>query len=398
MGDFYDDLVSQGQSPRPVYRPTGNHPQGWEPGLVMEGESGTLQTGPLTCAPNDWNDLLAVWGLDPQKYEVIEPVQYRAWDANVGDGVIQRMFYYRASVQSRLVGGRDVDEIFEQIKFYKPRKPAVTSGEKAFVWCIADLQIGKGDGDGTPGTVQRFIDGIASIKARVADLRAIGRSLGSLYVLGLGDCVENVSGHYATQQFTADLNMTEQVRVIRRLIVRAILELAPLFDRVVMVAVPGNHGEAIRHKGKAITNAADNWDVECFTAAYEVISQHPDYGHVSLYVPQGNNLDLTVDIAGTITTLAHGHQFPSGTGKMSGAQRWWADQAHGMQQAGEATLLLAGHLHHFKAERTGYKTFIQAPALDGGSEWWRNLTGSATPPGILTLVVGGGNWHDLEIL
>lgn len=398
MGELFNDLVSQGQSPRPVYKPQGHHPQGWEPGLVMEGESGTLQTGPLTRTPNDWNELLAVWGLDPEKYEVIEPVQYRAWDANIGGGEIKRMFYYRARIQSRLVGGRDVEEIFETIKHYKARRPDVTSGELAFVWCIADLQIGKGDGDGTPGTVQRFLDGIAAIKKRVADLRQVGRSIGTLYVAGLGDCVENIAGHYATQTFATDLNMTEQVRVIRRLIVRGVFELAPLFDRVVMLAVPGNHGEAVRHKGKAITPAADNWDVECFTAAYEVISQHPDFGHVSLFVPEGNNLDLTVDMAGTIVTLAHGHQFPAGNSKMCGAQRWWADQAHGMQQPGESTLLLSGHLHHFKIERTGFKTYIQAPSLDGGSEWWRNLTGSNTPPGILTLVVGDGNWQDLEIL
>lgn len=398
MSELYDELISSGTVPNRPMRPPTAHPHGWEPGLTWDGDSGVLNTGPLDAPPDKWDHLLEIWNLDPAECEVLEPVQFRAWDANVGDGVIKRMFYYRASVISRRKASADVEEIIDQIRFYKPRFPDERGGEKAFVWCIGDLQIGKGDGDGTPGTVNRFIDRIAAVKERATQLRSLGRDIGTLYIAGLGDCVENVSGHYAAQTWTADLSMTQQVRVIRRLLVRATLELAPLFDNVVMAAVPGNHGEAVRKKGKAITEAADNWDVECFTAAYEVISAHRDYDHVKLFVPKGNDLALTLDMAGTITTLAHGHQFNGGSAKRCAAMNWWMQQAHGMQTHGDSTLLLAGHLHHFRVEQTGLKTFIQVPALDGGSEWWTNSTGQECPPGMVTLVVGDGKWQDLEIL
>ena len=77
---------------------------------------------------------------------------------------------------------------------------------------------------------------------------------------------------------------------------------------------------------------------------------------------------------------------------------WWAQKAHGMQPAGDSTLLLAGHLHHLRVEQGGAKTFIQAPALDGGSDWWRHTTGQDAAPGVLTMTVGGGGWDDLRVL
>jgi hypothetical protein len=97
-------------------------------------------------------------------------------------------------------------------------------------------------------------------------------------------------------------------------------------------------------------------------------------------------------MAGTVVGLAHGHQF---RGK---AVDWWMKQSHGMQDIGEATLLLSGHLHHLRVEQSGAKTFIQSPALDGGSTWFQNSSGQAAPAGMLTLTVGGGGWSDLLIV
>lgn len=396
---LYEDIAAAGAGPDEVQGVRGKHPNGWEPGLEMNGPTGTLTTAPLTVAPN-WTELLKVWDLDPEQYEVLEPVQYRAWDTNMGEGVVQRMFYYRATIVTRRVGGADYDALVDEVRSWKPRKPAVNAGGPlSFVWVIADLQVGKSDGDGTEGIVKRYLQGIEDIKARVKELRRQGREIGTLYVCGVGDCIENVKGHYAQQAFRADLNLTQQVRVMRRLILRAVKELAPLFDKVVIAAVPGNHGEATRNEaGKSDTDFSDNWDVEVFSSAYDALKENPAFDNVTFIAPRGQELTLTLDISGTITTLAHGHQFPSGNGKQTGAEKWWADQAHGMQQAGESVLLLAGHLHHLCIKRQGRKTFLQAPALDGGSDWYRAISGMDSPPGIVTLVVGEGDWRDLAIL
>lgn len=69
-----------------------------------------------------------------------------------------------------------------------------------------------------------------------------------------------------------------------------------------------------------------------------------------------------------------------------------------MRTVGDATLLLTGHYHHLRVEQPGAKTWIQAPALDGGSDWWTNTSGQHSAPGTLTLVVGQGGWDHLRVL
>ena len=85
------------------YRPSvmTRHPSGWEPGVAWDGDSGTLTSQPLDAEPNDWAELLSVWDLDPAVFEVVEPVQYRAWDAPDGEGGLRRLFYYKATIRYR---------------------------------------------------------------------------------------------------------------------------------------------------------------------------------------------------------------------------------------------------------------------------------------------------------
>jgi hypothetical protein len=60
-------------------------------------------------------------------------------------------------------------------------------------------------------------------------------------------------------------------------------------------------------------------------------------------------------------------------------------------------MLLAGHLHHLRVDRES-RTFIQVPALESESTWFRHRAGGVSEPGIVTAVVGGGSWHSLEVL
>jgi hypothetical protein len=76
---------------------------------------------------------------------------------------------------------------------------------------------------------------------------------------------------------------------------------------------------------------------------------------------------------------------------------WWAEQAHGMQPAMHATLLLSGHYHHLRVVCEGSKTHIQVPAMDGGSGWFRNLKGHDSAPGLVSFIVRDGGWSGFEI-
>jgi hypothetical protein len=61
-------------------------------------------------------------------------------------------------------------------------------------------------------------------------------------------------------------------------------------------------------------------------------------------------------------------------------------------------LLITGHYHHLRVTQSGRKTWLQAPALDNGSEWWARETGATSPAGLLTLTVGRGGWDRLRVL
>jgi len=109
----------------PVQRET--HPSGWEPSVTWDGANGVLSTGPLEAEPDAaiWDVLINDWGLNPTTTEVVDgTVQVRGWDANVGKGVIKRMFYYRASIRARgdVEQRADINEIITSIRKLKPAK------------------------------------------------------------------------------------------------------------------------------------------------------------------------------------------------------------------------------------------------------------------------------------
>lgn len=377
-------------------------PRGFEPGVAWDGNVGELSTGPVTSQPASWDDLLEMWGLDPAEVEIVEPVQRRSWDAAVGGGLVQRLSYFKAGIRRKRAGGPDLDGLIEEIRCHS-LKPKWTSPDEepvAFMLLSGDLQAGKGDGDGTEGMVRRFLAGIESGVARLGELQKT-RPVGPIYLPWLGDCIEAVRGHYAQQTFTVQLSLTEQVRLIRRMMLRQIKAFAPLASRIVVPVTGGNHDESTRSDaGKSMTNLSDNWALDIGASVADILAENPDaYGHVSIVLPRPERLDITLDVEGTVVAFAHGHQFASGR---DGWQKWWAGQSLGNQPAGEAQILVAGHLHHLRVDQPGPRTFIQIPALDGGSDWWLAKNGQDAPPGIVSMLVGKhagpSGWSDLAIL
>jgi predicted phosphodiesterase len=373
------------EEPKPSQR---THPQGWEPGVAWNGKEGTIVTGALPAenAPN-WDTILRVWGLDPDKFQVVEPVLFNVW----GDPLGQLNRQWKGKVIQRTVSeDADMERMIQEIKKHKFAKPVIREEGLAMLVAISDLQLGKGEGGGTAGIVARFLAGISEVEARWKELVKTGRPLSRLVVVGLGDVVESCDGHYDMQAFQTDLDRREQITVARRLLVKAITSWARFAPEVIVAAIPGNHGEN-RRGGKAFTTFGDNDDVAVFEQAAEVVRANPDYDHVKFAFPK-NDLTMTLDVCGTIVGMAHGHQF------RGNPLTWWAKQALGLQRTGDSSLLLAGHLHHLVVQQSGARTFIQAPSLDGGSQWFTETQGASAPAGILTLTVGGGYWDDLRVL
>ena len=301
--------LKQFAKPVPEIKP----PAALKPGVDWDGVDVEITSEVLDGPNPDWDSILTKWGYDPKIHEIIEPVKVSQWEVLTADGAVQPLYSYKAGVRTR-AGVKDTSyaDLVREIKKYRKPKREAPEGDQAFVVCLADWQLGKGDGDGVAGTVERILSAIDGVEDRIIELRKIGRKLGKLYVVGLGDMIEGCDGQYTAQTFTVELNRREQIRVCRRLVRDAIMRWAKHFPEVNVIAVPGNHGEN-RKNGRLYTDRGDNDDVAVFEAVSDIFAANPEaFGHVSFYLPE-NDTSVIMDICGTPVGFTHGH-IPSGSG------------------------------------------------------------------------------------
>ena len=382
----------------------GNHPKGWEPRIDTSKKEIVSKPQKKAGNPQDhrWDKYLEELGFNPDEFEIIEPFEIRSWDSNTENGK-DTFYYYKAKTVSKYaVNDRDFDfkALLSEIKKSKPKAQTI-KGKSSMIVCLSDWQMGKRDGDGTKGIVARIEQMIPDVTARIKELRKSGVDLAHLYVVGLGDIVEGCDGFYPMQEHSVEYDLRRQKMIARRLLVKSLKEWAPLFKNVVVACVPGNHGEN-RKNGKAFTTFGDNFDVAIFDEAAEIFQENPAYKHVKFVIPE-NDLWLTLEVSGTIIGLAHGHQFRTG-GRYSHqkAVAWLSGQAFGMTEMGDADILISGHFHHLFVVNEGKRTLMQCPSVDGGSEWFENMTGKSSYAGTLTFSITPGKtqlqWDNLKVL
>ena len=371
-------------------------------GINWEGD-GLEVTSEVYAEPvKDWDTLLIELGYDPNLYEVIEPVKVSAWDAQGEDGM-KRLYSYKAGVRAkRTTQYRDEDyqEVVSLIKKHRPLKD-FAEGDCTFFVFLADWQIGKADGDGTSGTVKRILTMIDDVSNRIDELLKMGRKIERIVIVGVGDMNENCEGHYASQLFTVELNRRQQMRLLRRLLTKAITTWAKKVGKVEVYAVPGNHGENRGQSGKANTTRGDNDDVSVFEMVYEILQANPSaYGHVEFYLPE-DEIYMIIPAYNRSVGVAHGHVTSGGANPQNKIRDWWKDQAFCKNDIGYVDILVTGHYHHFSVVEYDDQTIhFQCPAMDGGSEWFKDLKGVDSRPGTLTFIMDGSEkpYRDLEII
>lgn len=367
-----------------------SHPKGFESGISWDGESGWVVTEPMSGPPANWNKILEVWNLPTDgSVEIIEPVQMRAWDMQTKDG-IQRMFYYRASIRSS-VSKKKNNDLLKIVDKWRGVKKKTYEDEWAYVVAYADLQIGKMDGGGSEKIVERVLEKTDAAVKRLSDLRKSKKKIGTIYLPQLGDCIEGFNSGGGNRSWRNDLDLTSQIRVYRRLLLHIVKTFAPLANNICVPCVPGNHDEAVRQGNTMATINTDSFNLDAASAVAEAIELW-GADHVKFVFPKYDTLSLTLEMNGTIVGMIHGHQ------TRNKVTDWWAKQAHGMQPIGEASLLLSGHFHHLNILQSGAKTWIQMPALDGGSQWFLDKTGADAPSGLVSFTTSMGRWADLQIL
>lgn len=406
-----DDLLAQTAPPeRPDVAPV--LPKGWEPGFAWDGRQGTITTAPRIEPPdgNLWAELIADWDLDPGTVETVGPVRVKGWDSPVKGtktGEKVRLKSYSVNIVKRTddksSDRADVEALCKAAlrKTRAPKKPSTTVDDRALVVCLSDFQMGKGEGGGSAATVDRIKSAMAEVINHVKELRRSKRCPSVIYLAGMGDLIEGCAGHYASQTFTVDLNRREQLRVVRRLILAFVDDLAPLVERIVLAAVPGNHGENRNAAGKAFTTVDDNDDLAVFEQVAEILAVNAElYGHVSTVI--ADDYAMTLDIAGVPVGFFHGHITGGGGSPAAKIENWWKGQIVGMRPSvKDARILVTAHYHHLVAIESTGRTHLQCPAMDGGSHWYTSLSGQSSPAGMLTFMAGTGcgprGWDELRI-
>ena len=385
-----------------VRKPRLTHPKGWEPGFEWNGRHGTLISDPSPGASSpQFEQLMAELGFDPAAHEIVGPIQVRRWQHAPGEDYL---YYHRATIALRSGADGtdpDVEQLFQKVARRKPRQTNRTvsaDNHAGLVVAVADIQIGKSDGDGVEGTMQRLDDLIGQVEDRWRALVKLKVPLSIMYPCFMGDLFESCSGHYAQQAFRTQLNIRDQRKVLRWFIDRALDRWSALAPQVAVKVVGGNHGEE-RDGGKSHTDFADNRDVAVVEDVAYAFTHTPErYANVSFAIPN-DDLTLTFDHDGLVIGLAHGHQAGFGTGDpRAKIHNWWRGQMDGQQPVGDADILVTGHFHHPWMIRRGSRTHFGCPALDGGSDWFRNQTGLDAPPGALTFTVTSEGWSNMQIL
>ena len=319
----------------------------------------------------------------------------RAWvrHAQGEDAVTEPVTRRKYVVEPTRSAAVDVDELVAAIGKKRPT-PAKTTGDAwAYVHAIADWQIGKeAYGQGTEQTVGRILDGL---EASVARIKREGkrRPIGTIVLASLGDLCEGVVSQGGGVALSSDLGLTEQLRVIRRLLLEHVKALAPLAESLVVPTAPGNHDQAYRLMGMSAA-ATDSFAVDAAMQVADALHLAGGYDHVTFITPDVDDLTVTIEAEGTVIGMAHGHQF-RGPEK---AQDWWAKQGHARKRIGQAHILMSGHFHHLRVTDDSGRVHIQAPTVDPGSPWYDNKNGGGPQSGVLTLLTRAGHWTGLEIL
>lgn len=402
----FDDLASAPEHAPAPPRVPPPAPRGWEAGVVYDPMSGAMTATTSATAenvqgdPRAWHELVENLGAtvpDGWRIRLVEakydPVAWTRETPEQDKAVTRAVWRYKFRVEPD-PGSLSVDELIAVVKRHKPKtyKKTDKTGTMAYLLAMGDTQIAKMDGDGTEGTIKRVIE---SIDKGAEEFKLLRRrnSIGSIYLPWLGDCIEGFVSQGGGNAWRTTLTLTEQVRIIRRLMLYQMEVFRGLSDEIYLVSIPGNHDEAVRF-GKGTTRYDDSWAIEAAVQVGDALATNPSaYGHCKIVVPGRDELTVTLDVAGTRVGMAHGHFWRPGQ-----AMRWWADQAHGQQPIGDATLLLSAHLHHLRIEQGGAKTWIQLPAQESESTWWRHLKGQVAPAGAVSMLVGSGGWDHLKVL
>lgn len=350
-------------------------------------------SGDVPQTKNEVDEAMRKRGFEPEEYDFT--YRFSEWQAQRAGGETITMYAARAGATPKRsvanAAALDVTELLDAVRDWS-FTPVLVSGDPSadLVMEFADPQLGKVDANGgSDGTVNRIMTGFA----RVAEIAKEEKPHDILFG-DLGDGLENFY-NTAQQRETNDLDLTSQVRLLRRVQLEGIKMLAPLCKRLRHRSVGSNHGGVRINFQQQASTESNDWGLEVSHQLEDVVGEsvvdNVDFGR-----PVGKHaVSLRVDLEnGSRIGMTHGDQ--AGTQPRMGT--WWMGQAFGWDNPlRDVDLLLYGHFHNENTEEVSRgRWMIGAASTDPGSAWFENRTGRSATAGMTTFLTAGGTFWDLR--
>lgn len=362
-------------------------PEEWRARHVIKGDEGEMVTGPIRPVATD-ADLLVQFGYDPDEVEIVGKIGQ--WRKQMPDGEWRVSYYFQHRPKASSL---DLPALYQAAK-KKPRVKVVENKQpETLVVALSDVQIGKrGSRGGTP----ELLDRLEIIRQKLE--RKIKQSKPERILLAeVGDLFEGFESG-GNPMFTNDLSLSQQMDMAATEVYEFVSMMAR-YAPVDIVAVPSNH-TAWRNGKQNLGNPQD--DLGLFVHQQVEKVANAAGLDATWHYPAPYDEAAIIDVRGTVIGVVHGNQFSP-----NGATLWWAKQMHGGQPIGSADILITGHYHVLTIVPTGRnpytrrsKYWLQCPTVDNGSDWFRNLQGQDSDPGLLVFAVTdeGFSLQSLEVL
>lgn len=373
----------------PLERREPTYPKGWQPRSEIDDDGGFIVSEPYEDGQDlDQSALFELHEQDESKWTITK-VRSSRWQqrARGEDPVWLKASKIEFEPAVRIEAAKvDVEKMIARVRKWRPRTPKTTT-DRSFWSPVGDTQIGKIEGGGTTATEDRFLSEMHRVVHRQKEIQAA-----TVWLPWLGDCIEGVVSQGGRVQGRTDLPITDQVAVVREMMLLQIKTFAPTTDRIEIVSIPGNHDEPSRD---LFTEGTDSWAVDSLRAVRMAIRENPELvDKVGFHLPKRDTLTVTVDVQGKRIAMAHGHQFPN---KQQYWQSWWDEQIRARTFPGEADILLAAHRHHLViSDFGGDRMFIQIPAMDGGSQHYDDRHGGGVPTRMVSFILDSGGIRNFD--
>jgi len=335
---------------------------------------GEAATGPTGRMISDEREMLLAGGIDPDVFRIVGKIHQ--WTKTHADKPDTYSFLFSFETIKAAEEALDLPALYAEAN-RKPRNPRRgTADSRVTVVALSDVQAGKvGSRGGTPELLDRLHE-----KRELLSQLLRNRNPQSTVLAEVGDLFEGFESG-GNPMFTNDLSLAQQMDLAGTEMYKFI-ELMHVFGPVSVACIPSNH-TAWRNGKQNLGRPSDDLglfvhrQVEKVAKAAQIDAQWT--------YPAEYDESVVLDILGTRVGVVHGNQYAP-----NGAVNWWAGQTHGGQPVGAADILLAGHYHHLNVLPTGRnpytgraKWFLQCPTLDNGSDWYRNIKGDDSSPGLL---------------